>query len=51
MKADEKMTTKNPEELKIIGRILEVLALALLIVNAVFLNMKDKDLGMQMSYF
>jgi hypothetical protein len=39
---------KNPEELstlKIIGRILEVLALGLLIVNAVLLNMENKDLG------
>ena len=49
-KGDEKMMSerKNPEELstlKIIGRILEVLALALLIVNFILMNMKDKDFG------
>jgi len=41
------MTSKNPEDLtslKIIGRILEAFALALLIINFMLWNMKDKDL-------
>ena len=46
---DEKMTSKhkNQEELstqKIIGRILEVLAIPLFIVNIVLLNRPDPDL-------
>lgn len=49
MHADDGMTgkRKNPEEsisLKIIGRILEVFALALLIINFFFWSMEEKDL-------